>query len=66
MCLSCAKVSFVGSKPIQPRSGSLASIQACVAFAPDRSWVVSVLAGGYDKKGLKESVAAHVTALMGA
>jgi acetoin utilization deacetylase AcuC-like enzyme len=28
--------------------------------------VVSVLEGGYDLQGLKESVAAHVTALMGA
>jgi acetoin utilization deacetylase AcuC-like enzyme len=27
--------------------------------------VVSVLEGGYDLQGLKESVAAHVTALMG-
>jgi acetoin utilization deacetylase AcuC-like enzyme len=27
---------------------------------------VSVLEGGYDLQGLKESVAAHVTALMGA
>jgi acetoin utilization deacetylase AcuC-like enzyme len=26
---------------------------------------VSVLEGGYDLQGLKESVAAHVTALMG-
>jgi acetoin utilization deacetylase AcuC-like enzyme len=28
--------------------------------------VVSVLEGGYDLQGLKESVAAHVTTLMGA
>ena len=28
--------------------------------------IVSVLEGGYDLQGLKESVAAHVTALMGA
>jgi acetoin utilization deacetylase AcuC-like enzyme len=28
--------------------------------------IVSVLEGGYDLVGLKESVAAHVTALMGA
>ena len=28
--------------------------------------VVSVLEGGYDLQGLKKSVAAHVTALMGA
>ena len=27
--------------------------------------IVSVLEGGYDLQGLKESVAAHVTALMG-
>ena len=27
--------------------------------------VVSVLEGGYDLQGLKESVAAHLTALMG-
>jgi acetoin utilization deacetylase AcuC-like enzyme len=28
--------------------------------------IVSMLEGGYDLQGLKESVAAHVTALMGA
>jgi acetoin utilization deacetylase AcuC-like enzyme len=28
--------------------------------------IVSVLEGGYDLQGLKESVAEHVTALMGA
>jgi acetoin utilization deacetylase AcuC-like enzyme len=28
--------------------------------------IVSVLEGGYDLQGLKESVSAHVTALMGA
>ena len=28
--------------------------------------LVSVLEGGYDLQGLQESVAAHVTALMGA
>ena len=28
--------------------------------------IVSVLEGGYDLQGLQESVAAHVTALMGA
>ncbi|MEA2934026.1 MAG: hypothetical protein QOD74_672 [Variibacter sp.] len=37
-----------------------------VAHASAGGRVVSVLEGGYDLQGLKESVAAHVTALMGA
>ena len=37
-----------------------------VADASAGGRVVSVLEGGYDLQGLKESVAAHVTALMGA
>jgi acetoin utilization deacetylase AcuC-like enzyme len=37
-----------------------------VATASSDGRVVSVLEGGYDLQGLKESVAAHVTALMGA
>jgi len=37
-----------------------------VATASAGGRVVSVLEGGYDLQGLKESVAAHVTALMGA
>ncbi|MBN9042407.1 MAG: acetoin utilization protein [Rhizobiales bacterium 62-47] len=37
-----------------------------VADASAGGKVVSVLEGGYDLQGLKESVAAHVTALMGA
>ena len=37
-----------------------------VADAAAGGRVVSVLEGGYDLQGLKESVAAHVTALMGA
>jgi acetoin utilization deacetylase AcuC-like enzyme len=37
-----------------------------VAAATAGGRVVSVLEGGYDLQGLKESVAAHVTALMGA
>jgi acetoin utilization deacetylase AcuC-like enzyme len=37
-----------------------------VAYASAGGRVVSVLEGGYDLQGLKESVAAHVTALMGA
>jgi acetoin utilization deacetylase AcuC-like enzyme len=37
-----------------------------VAEASAGGRVVSVLEGGYDLQGLKESVAAHVTALMGA
>jgi acetoin utilization deacetylase AcuC-like enzyme len=37
-----------------------------VAAASAGGRVVSVLEGGYDLQGLKESVAAHVTALMGA
>jgi acetoin utilization deacetylase AcuC-like enzyme len=37
-----------------------------VAQASAGGRVVSVLEGGYDLQGLKESVAAHVTALMGA
>jgi acetoin utilization deacetylase AcuC-like enzyme len=37
-----------------------------VASASAGGRVVSVLEGGYDLQGLKESVAAHVTALMGA
>ena len=36
-----------------------------VADASAGGRVVSVLEGGYDLQGLKESVAAHVTALMG-
>jgi acetoin utilization deacetylase AcuC-like enzyme len=37
-----------------------------VAYSSAGGRVVSVLEGGYDLQGLKESVAAHVTALMGA
>jgi acetoin utilization deacetylase AcuC-like enzyme len=37
-----------------------------IAHASAGGRVVSVLEGGYDLQGLKESVAAHVTALMGA
>ena len=37
-----------------------------VAHSSAGGRVVSVLEGGYDLQGLKESVAAHVTALMGA
>ena len=37
-----------------------------VAAAPAGGRLVSVLEGGYDLQGLQESVAAHVTALMGA
>ena len=37
-----------------------------VAHASAGGRVVSVLEGGYDLQGLKELVAAHVTALMGA
>jgi acetoin utilization deacetylase AcuC-like enzyme len=37
-----------------------------VADASAGGRIVSVLEGGYDLQGLKESVAAHVTALMGA
>ncbi|WP_375412557.1 histone deacetylase family protein [uncultured Bradyrhizobium sp.] len=37
-----------------------------VAYTSAGGRVVSVLEGGYDLQGLKESVAAHVTALMGA
>jgi acetoin utilization deacetylase AcuC-like enzyme len=37
-----------------------------VAYASAGGRIVSVLEGGYDLQGLKESVAAHVTALMGA
>ena len=37
-----------------------------VAYSSASGRVVSVLEGGYDLQGLKESVAAHVTALMGA
>jgi acetoin utilization deacetylase AcuC-like enzyme len=37
-----------------------------LAYASAGGRVVSVLEGGYDLQGLKESVAAHVTALMGA
>ena len=37
-----------------------------VAYASAGGRVVSVLEGGYDLQGLKELVAAHVTALMGA
>jgi acetoin utilization deacetylase AcuC-like enzyme len=36
-----------------------------VASASAGGRIVSVLEGGYDRQGLKESVAAHVTALMG-
>jgi acetoin utilization deacetylase AcuC-like enzyme len=36
-----------------------------VAYSSAGGRVVSVLEGGYDLQGLKESVAAHVTALMG-
>jgi acetoin utilization deacetylase AcuC-like enzyme len=37
-----------------------------IADASAGGKVVSVLEGGYDLQGLQESVAAHVTALMGA
>jgi acetoin utilization deacetylase AcuC-like enzyme len=37
-----------------------------VAHASAGGRVVSVLEGGYDLQGLKDSVAAHVTALLGA
>jgi len=37
-----------------------------VADASAGGRIVSVLEGGYDLQGLQESVAAHVTALMGA
>jgi acetoin utilization deacetylase AcuC-like enzyme len=37
-----------------------------VAYSSAGGRVVSVLEGGYDLQGLKDSVAAHVTALMGA
>ena len=37
-----------------------------VADASAQGRIVSVLEGGYDLQGLKESVAAHLTALMGA
>jgi acetoin utilization deacetylase AcuC-like enzyme len=37
-----------------------------VAYASAGGRIVSVLEGGYDLQGLKESAAAHVTALMGA
>jgi acetoin utilization deacetylase AcuC-like enzyme len=36
-----------------------------IADASAGGRIVSVLEGGYDLQGLKESVAAHVTALMG-
>jgi acetoin utilization deacetylase AcuC-like enzyme len=37
-----------------------------VAYSSAGGRIVSVLEGGYDLQGLKESVAAHVSALMGA